>query len=236
MFGMLAGSALLIGAAIGLFGRLPQWLISLLMAFGAGALISATAFDLMEPAYRHCGLRLAALGVMAGALVFFLGDLAIARKGGAHRKRSKGLVRANAGMALALGALLDGVPESIAIGSGAGSTGSASWVIVAAVFASNLPEGLASAAGMRAAGYHRRYIMALWALLMVLCSAAAIGGAAISPLLAGSGVGIVEAFAAGAILGMLASTMMPEAYEQGGASVGLATALGFLGGFILDKI
>lgn len=235
LLGLLAGSALMVGALVGLFTPVTQRFISYLMAFGAGALISAVAFDLMDQAYRAGGFTQAALGLLAGACVFFAGDAVIVKMGGGKRKRASELKAASAGLALALGALLDGIPESVAIG--ASYTGSAvvGWAMVGAVFVSNVPESLASAASMKKSGFSAARTLRLWGLLTVMSAVCAFLGHALLAGVSGDVMAVTQAFGAGAILAMLASTMMPEAYEQGGPIVGLVTALGFLAAFVLDK-
>ncbi|WP_350241738.1 ZIP family metal transporter [Deinococcus sonorensis] len=237
-WGLLAGAALIVGALIGLYVRLSKRWISSIMALGAGVLVSAVAFDLMDEAFQKGGFDAASIGLVAGAVVYFLADLLVSRQGGRHRKRSGGQQGqdSQAGLAIFLGSLLDGVPESLAIGVSLLAGGTVSWVFVAAVFLSNVPEGLSGAAGMKNAGRSPRYIFLLWSSVVVASALAAALGYL---LLRGADPNItagIQAFAAGAVLAMLASTMMPEAYEEGGAVVGLLTALGFLAAFTLGKL
>jgi ZIP family zinc transporter len=236
LWGLLGGSALMVGAVAGLTGRIPQRIIALVMAFGAGVLLSAVSFELMDEAYKHGGLASAAIGLLSGALVFFAGDLALAWRGGHCRKSSGGEQPADAGAAIALGALLDGIPESIAIGASLVDGGKIGVAMVVAVFLSNVPEALSSATGMAKSGRSRSQILSLWT-AVALASGLAAGLGNLWLATAGPAyVATIQAFAAGAVLAMLASTMMPEAYEEGGAVVGLLTALGFLAAFTLDKI
>jgi len=88
LWGLLAGSALLLGAAIGWFVRVPARLVAGIMAFGAGVLVSALSFELMDEAYRSGGLDAAASGFVAGAVVYTAANVALARRGARHRKRS----------------------------------------------------------------------------------------------------------------------------------------------------
>ena len=168
LWGLLSGSALLIGAAIGWFVALPRRAIAGIMAFGAGVLISALSFDLMDEAWRRGGLAPVAAGFLGGALVFTVCNRLLAAWGARHRKRSDPNLReseqhgsgANSS-ALALGALLDGVPESIVIGVSLLEGHGVGLVAVIAVFLSNLPEGLSSAAGMKAEGKSARFVFGL---------------------------------------------------------------------------
>lgn len=241
-WGLVGGSALLIGALIAYFVRLPQRLIASVMAIGAGVLISAVAFDLMDEAFKQGGFDSTAFGFLGGAALYTLANIIVSRRGAKHRKRSgsnpdesQPEASSGSGAAIAIGALLDGIPESVVIGVSVLSGGGVSLVTVAAVFLSNVPEGLSSAAGMKAAGHGARYIFGVWGGIAVASAIAAMVGnvalAESSPdLIAG-----VTAVAAGAILAMLVDTMIPEATEATHDYSGLIAVCGFLGAFVLSK-
>jgi ZIP family zinc transporter len=237
-WGGVAGSALLLGAAVGFVVALPERLIAGVMAFGAGVLISALAFELMAEAYAKGGFTATALGFVGGASVYTAANVVIARYGAKHRKRSgpQQPKQGDAGLALAVGALLDGIPESIVIGTSLLAGGKVSVVAVAAVFLSNVPEGLSSSAGMKKAGRSALYVFGLWTAIAIVSGLAALLGyvafAGASPDL----VAAVTAVAAGAILAMIADTMIPEATEKTHNLTGLLTVLGFLAAFILSKL
>lgn len=240
-WGLVAGSALFVGALIGYFMALPQRVVAAVMAVGAGVLISALSFELMEEAVRRGGLTSTALGFVAGAVIYSLANLLLASYGAKHRKRSGEQQVAEdevsgSGLAIAVGALLDGIPESIVIGLSLLEGKGVSTVAVAAVFLSNLPEGLSSASGMRRAGRSWRYIFGVWGGIALLSGAASlIGYVAFAHARAGV-VAAITATAAGAILAMLADTMMPEASEGSHNLTGLLTVAGFLAAFVLGAL
>ncbi len=111
-----------------------------------------------------------------------------------------------------------------------------SWVFVVAVFLSNVPEGLSAAAGMKKAGRSAVHILGLWAAVVVASALEALFGYLFLAGASGETVAVIQSFAAGAILTMLASTMMPEAYQEGGAAVGVVTTVGFLVAFVLSHL
>lgn len=233
-WGFVGGGALLVGALVGLFVPTSQRTIGLVMGFGAGVLISALAFELTDEAFRQGGADAVSVGLALGAVAFFVGDTIIDRRGGDDRKRSGGEQEGGAAGAIVLGALMDGIPESVAIGVSLLGGKGVGVAVVAAVFLSNVPESLSAATGLQKAGHSRRWILGLWmAVAVVSALAAAVGFA----LLGGASpnlVGGIQAFAAGAILVMLADTMMPEGFQHGGKAVGLVTALGFALAFLLS--
>jgi len=235
-WGAVGGSALVFGAVVGLRVMPRQRTIGLVMAFGAGVLISALTYELVADAYSRTGFDEVAIGLAIGALVFTAGDWWLDRRGGNHRKRSDGRQEGEAGTAIAVGAVLDGIPESIVVGVSIAAGGAVSVPIVVAIFISNVPESLSSANGMRRAGYSSRFIVGMWLIVMAVTAvSAAIGFEVVAD--AGPGfVAMIQGLAAGAMLAMLADTMMPEAYEDAGALTGLVTVFGFALAFYLATL
>jgi ZIP family zinc transporter len=236
-WGFVGGAALLIGAVIGLFVPVPIRIVGLVMGFGVGVLISAVAFELTGAAFDRAGTLPVVLGLSAGALTFYAGDRLIDRKGGESRKDPTGTdagAGSTAAASLVLGALLDGIPESAAIGVSLLGGGSVGIAVVIAVVLSNIPESLAASAGMKRDGRSVRYIFGMWSMVVMASTVAAGLGYG---LLGGAGeatLAFTETFAAGAVLTMLADTMVPEAVEHAGAAVGLACVTGFTCSFLLS--
>ena len=205
------------------------------MALGAGVLVSSVAFELMDEAYKIGGLDAAAPGLLLGAAVFYLADREVNRRGGEHRK-NMGDEQGGSATAIAIGALLDGIPESAAIGISLIESGGVGIALVAAVLPSNIPEGLSSAARMKRAGRSPAYVLGLWGAVTLASTLAALLGYLFLAGASGNVVAAIQSFAAGAILTMLASTMMPEAYEEGDPFVGVVTTVGFLLAFVLSRV
>jgi ZIP family zinc transporter len=225
LWGLLGASSLLIGAAAGLALPVSRRLVGLVMGFGAGALISAVSFELTAEAFELGGADAVSLGLASGALCYFGANRALASRGG--RRRGGRTSPEESSRALLLGAVLDGIPESAVIGItliGGGEVGAA---MVAAVFVSNLPESFAATAEIRDRAPERSRVLAGWVVVVAVCTLASALGYVGLDGASGDAVALIQAFAAGAVLTMLADTMMPEAFEHGGDATGLVTVLGF---------
>ncbi len=253
IFGAVASSALVLGAAAGSRLRIPKRVLAAMLAFAAGALITALAFELFEDSYKHGGIWRAGLGLFAGAVVFTVISERLDRVAEGHREQdhgsekldtdaaakdaapASGSVTGGAGLALLAAVTLDGVPENVALGiSLDGASGGIA--LLAAIFVSNFPEALVGSASMRTQGRSQIFILGTWASCAVLLTLAVVLGA--GPLSAATPetISLPLAFAAGAVLASLADTIMPEAYEQGGPTVALSTAAGFVLSFVLATL
>ena len=209
-WGVLAGSSLVIGSVIALLFRINLRTIGLIMGFGAGVLISAVAFDLVdEAAEKSIGQGWSAGGLFAGCLVFFVGDRLIDRLGGGDRKSATG------------------------VGDEGGAVGAA---YLAAVFISNLPEAISSTSGLVASGWKKSRILWMWISIALVSGLASLAGYGLFQDSSPETVGFVLTFAAGAILTMLANTMMPEAFEHGGKLVGIMVTVGFAVAFTIHVL
>lgn len=236
--GLLAGGALVVGSAIAWFIAVPARVVAVVMAFGAGVLISALSFELVQEAHEQGGLPSTAFGFVVGALVYVGLNILLARHGARHRKRSgqQQPSDSDSGAAIAIGALIDGVPESMVLGLSFLTGGGLSVPMLAAVFISNVPEGLSSTAGMKKAGRTPGYVFGVWGGIAVASGLAALAGYL---LLGGAPtyvLAFVNALAAGAILAMITDTMIPEAFEQAAVYSGLIATLGFLAAFSLHAM
>lgn len=231
---LLASSALVVGAAAGVVVRVPRYYVGLALAFGAGALISAVAFELVEDAFAVAGGPLLAAGLAAGALTFFVGNRWLHTRGAARRGSRVRPASEGQGLSIVLGAVLDGIPESVVLGAMLLVGGAVAPAFLAAVVLSNLPEGFSAAADLRRGGHTRGWILGLW-IGVALASALAAAAAYVLLEVSGPVVPFVQAFAAGALITMLVDTMIPEAYEDSGDRAGLVTVLGFALAFLLSK-
>lgn len=238
-WGLIAGSALLIGAGVGYFAAVPKRIVAAVMAFGSGVLLSAISFELLDEAYLLGGWDHAAAGLFAGGLVFTLANLELARWGARHRKRSDvailGDFESN-GPAIAVGTLIDGIPESIAIGLTLLAGGAVSTATVIAIFISNIPEGLSSSAGLRARGWSAIRVFLLWAGIAVASGVASLAGYLVFGGLDSGISAFVLALAAGGVLAMVADTMIPEAFSEAHSLSGMVTVLGFIVSFVLSMV
>ena len=236
-WGILAASSLVIGAIVALRFKISLRAIGLIMGFGAGVLISALSFDLVQEAVdKSSGHGWVVAGVFAGCGVFFGGDRLIGRLGGSQRKDPDGSQEGDSPLAIVLGTVLDGIPESMVIGLTIFEGGAVGAAYLAAVFISNLPESVSSTSGLVTSGWAKSRILWMWIAIAVISGVASLLGYALFQDSSPDTVAFVLAFAAGAILTMLAQTMMPEAYEHGGKLVGVMTTLGFAVAFAIHTL
>jgi ZIP family zinc transporter len=232
------------GALVGIYTKINKKTIAAIMAFGSGVLISALSLDLMEDAHAAGGFLAVSIGFVLGGLFYVIGDYFIDNAGGharksvhskLHKKRNPGVV-AISGMALFLGAMLDGIPESSAIGINLLSGTNMGILLLAAVFLSNFPEGISGAIGMKEAGKSKKYILSLWLSIVIISGLSSLVGFAFLGHSSEHFQAATMAFAAGAILAMITDTMIPEAFDRGGRFVALMAVFGFLVAFIISRV
>ena len=236
-WGTLAASSLVIGALVALWFRISLRMIGLIMAFGSGVLISAVAFDLVEEAASKAhGNGAAIAGIFAGCAIFFGGDWLIDRSGGANRKDADGGQASGSALAIVLGSVLDGIPESMVIGLTIFQGGAVGAAYLTAVFISNLPESISSTSGLVTGGWKKSRVLWMWIAIALVSGLASLAGYGLFQHASPGTVAFVLAFAAGAILTMLADTMMPEAFQHGGKLVGVVTTLGFATAFTIHLL
>jgi ZIP family zinc transporter len=227
-WGFVSASSLIVGALISSWVPLGKRTLGIVMGFGAGVLLSAVAYELVYEAVHIARLSgYPALGFFAGAFTFFFADMLIGRLGGRPEGESNPAAQSSLVVPLVLGIILDGVPESVVIGLGVLKGGTVSISMLVAVFMSNLPEAAAGTTGMRDGGWSRTKVLLLWSSIAVVCAFASMAGYALLGNAANHTLAVVQSFAGGAILMMLANTMIPEAYERAGKLAGVATVVGF---------
>lgn len=227
-WGAVSASSLILGAVLALLRRWPDWVIGSVLSFGAGALIASVAFSLFAEGVRDSGTVPVAIGLAAGALSFFFANRVVESFG----RRSGGA----AGLPLALGAVLDGIPEQAVLGIGLAAGEGISVALLIAIFVSNLPESMGSASDMLQDDRPRRSILLLWGVTSVACMLATVVGFGVAQVAGERFDGIVEGFAAGALLVMMVDSMIPEAREKTGDKAGLIATLGFAVGAGLTAI
>jgi len=226
-WGALAASSLVIGALLSLARHWPPRQVGIVLAFGAGALISAVSFELAQEGLEVGSAAATGIGLGAGAITYFLLDGLIARRFAAGRGRPGRQQGSSAGTALALGAFLDGIPEQAVLGISLASGQGVGVALLLAIFVSNLPEAMGSADAMRKAGRSREAIFRLWLIVAVICAVATAVGYLVADAVSGDLRAAIDGFAAGALLVMLIDSMIPEARKDAGRAAGLVTALGF---------
>jgi ZIP family zinc transporter len=225
LWGLVATSSLIIGGLLGSWWTPGKRTLGAILAFGAGVLLSAVAFELVFEALQLAKLTgFPTMGFFAGAFAFFFSDRLIGGMGGSQGEAAH---QSNLVVPLVLAIILDGVPESVVIGLGILEGGSVSLAMLVAVFISNLPEAVAATTGMRSGGWSATRILLLWLVIAVVCAGASAAGYGLFGNLSPLWLSFVQTFAAGAILMMLANTMIPEAYEHGGKLAGVFLVLGF---------
>ena len=225
--------ALIVGAFLGFWLNVSKRTLGLIMGFGAGTLLSAVSFDLVFEAFKEAEGLPIVIGLLAGAFAFWGGDILIERmQTGDEADGDEGelgsIEEPGSGLQLALGATLDGVPESVAIGLTLLGGNPVSIAFVIAVFLSNVPEGMAASVELARTGYSKARILAIWGGVVVLCVVAAAVGYVALGTSPPSTIALIQSFAAGSILAMLAITMMPQAFTKGGRAVGIVTVIGFI--------
>jgi zinc transporter, ZIP family len=226
-WGALAASSLVIGAGLSLLWRWSPRAVGLVLAFGAGALISAVSFELAQEGLNIGGAGFTGLGLGVGALTYFLLDGLIARHFSTGRGRRGRPQGSSGGTALALGAFLDGIPEQAVLGISIAAGKGVGVALLIAIFVSNLPEAMGSADDMRKADRSREAILRLWLTVAAICTLATVAGYAAADAVSGGPQAAIDGFAAGALLVMLIDSMIPDARADAGRTAGLVTVLGF---------
>lgn len=240
LWGGISGSAVLLGALSALHFTIQKKVVGYIMAFGTGVLMGAAAYELLGSSAEKGGIWPAAGGFLLGAVVYTLFELLLSRRGGTRRKRtnqnhaSAGAARA-AGLAIFAGTLMDAIPESVMIGVSTKQDG-VSWLLVVAIFLSNFPEGLSSTLGLRKSGYSRERILWMWGAVMAGAVVSSWFGYYFQSFMSEQTLAAIAAFAGGGVIAMLATTMLPEAYEDGGPPIGLIAASGLLVSMLLDQL
>jgi len=227
-WGLLATSSLIVGGLIAIRFSSSKRTLGIIMAFGAGTLISAISYELIFEAVTLAkGSGFPAFGFFMGAFTFYFSDKLIDKLGAGNHMDIEASQSSRLVIPMVLAIILDGIPESIVIGLGIFEGGTASLAMLVAVFISNLPEAIAGTTGMKASGWGRRKIIFFWIFIALVCAGSTVAGYSLFSNASERWLAFIQAFAGGAILMMLSNSMMPEAYEHGGKLAGVFTVLGF---------
>ena len=236
LWGAVSGSAVLIGALLSLYVPIKKKVMGYIMSFGTGVLMGAAAYELLGESVEKAGITPIIIGFLSGAIIFTIFDVIITKKGGHSRKRSSQQSRPESGLGIFFGTVMDAIPESIMIGASLLVNHSVSWLLVIAIFISNIPEGLSSTAGLKKSGYSTKKVLFLWSSVIVVSMLSSLGGYVFLNGASEFTMAVIASFAGGGIVAMLASTMMPEAFEEGGPVVGFIASLGLLVSLILSHV
>ncbi|PKQ34785.1 MAG: hypothetical protein CVT61_09365 [Actinobacteria bacterium HGW-Actinobacteria-11] len=220
LWGAVAAAPLFIGAVLALLRKWPPRWLGIVLGFGAGALMASIAFELWEEGLDLAGPIPLVIGVAAGAISYYIADRIL------DARAAKSKAEAGGGQ-LAVGALLDGIPEQLVLGIGLASGEPVSIALVVAILVSNLPESIGSAADLLEGGMAKSRVLLLWAGVAVICALATVAGFGLASLTGDDFRSAASGFAAGALLVMLVDSMIPEAQSKAKESTGLATVLGF---------
>jgi ZIP family zinc transporter len=224
-WGTLAAGSLVLGAALGLARTWSDRIVGFVLAFGAGALISAVSFELAEEGIELGGGGAVGAGLALGALTYYGVDRILEPLHPSEHHEDE--AELSNGTGLALGAFLDGIPEQLVLGIGLAAGAGVSASLLVAIFVSNVPEAIGSASEMRVAGRGSGAILRLWAAVAVVCVLATVAGYALAEVVSHEINAAIDGFAAGALLVMLIDSMIPEATRKSGREAGLLTVLGF---------
>jgi zinc transporter, ZIP family len=236
LWGGMASLSLFFGALVGILFTIPKRITAFIMAFGTGLIIGSATFDLLSEAKGKADLLSITSMFLVGAAIFTVFELWISRKGGSQRKRSKKNPNNHSGLAIYIGTLMDAIPESIIIGISFLGNQSIQWVFIIAIFISNFPEALSSSIGLKLDQYSTRKILILWGSVVVVSSLSSLLGYTLLQNAPESTEYIIGAFGAGGLLAMVSSTMLPEAFEEGGPVVGFISALGIILSYIFTNL
>ena len=233
---MISVLPLVIGAVLGAYFNIKEKFIGVISALGAGAIIGALSFGLMNESFTLGGFDNAIIGFLAGAVLFIIGDFVIIKIGGrGHKRTYKHKTDFTTSWGLILAAILDGIPEAVALGASLFLSPQIGLLVLVGIILNNFPEATASAYDLKRIGKKTKYILAYWSMIALVLLVCVILGYTIFNTLSPSVTATLQSLAAGALLAMVASTMMPEAFRESGLDASMATVVGYILIFILSR-
>ncbi len=234
-WGLLSAGALLVGAVVAYSADLSKRTVAIIMALGGGVLFGSVSFELIDEALQSANVAAVGALALAGALTFNAANWWLQRRGGGDRKDSSGAQADGSPMAIVVGSVIDGIPESFVLGLTV-LQGAVSIPLFVGIVLSNFPEGLSSSAGLRVAGWPRRRVLWMWTVVVLVSAVCAVlGYLLLDPSMGRTGA-LVQSFAAGGLLAMVTSTLLPEAYEEEGLFTGSLVVIGFTASLLLSAI
>jgi zinc transporter, ZIP family len=228
MWGAIASFSLLAGSVTGLFLSIPKRIIAYFMALGTGILIGASSFELLIESVNKSGMLTTAIAFLAGACLFTIIEIFLYQKGGSNRKRSHKNPEGHSGLAIFVGTLMDAIPESMIIGLSLLYTHKVDLLFLIAIFISNFPESLSSTVGLKKDQYSNKKILTLWSSVIIISAISSSVGYLFLENASPTMLSSIQSFGAGGLIAMVCSTMLPEAFEQGGPTVGFVACVGLI--------
>jgi len=235
IWGTIASSGLVFGLLAGYIARPGHGAIARVMGFGAGALLATASIQLTLSAHLHAGTVSAMTFVLTGAVLFSCVNAWLARGGAKNRKRCGECVpqenereRPGSGLAIAIGTMIDAVPEGLVLGISVAQSMAPAVAVVVGFFLANVPESLSGSAGMYLAGRSRRYIVSVWGAATMITPVTTILGSVLFANASPEVAGILDAVSGGILLAMAVESMIPEAFDGTPLFSGTIAVLGFV--------
>jgi ZIP family zinc transporter len=253
-WGLAVGGTLLVGAIIAAFTTLPKWASAAISAFGAGTLLAAVALELVPEADEQAGVTVTAACLILGAAIFVGADALLTRTESRRMMRRAAHAAAAGrdmampglddhtegqdgeaarGESIAVGIVVDGIPESIALGITI-AIGELGLALLVGILIGNVVEGYGAAQPIIASGKSKQFVIRLLTVIsLALLFATVLGGTVFADASPGL-IGGAQAIAAGGVLAVVSISIIPHAFDDVDWGVAIAVVLGFVLGYLLS--